>query len=359
MQKKVDKKQIKKLPYTILLILSTIVMVILALCLHGHIETPLGIVDIEEISGLFGDDLTAMENDEVIEADLEDIDEIEISNIDTIVELEEQEEESDSVFENIEPEEDLQTIDLGLFDIPDDQEDSWINIFNNGITPIRQYTPKNYNSRYFKDLGIVPLTTNGDYETVTESYFDDACWIGDSRVLGIYDYAGFNSDYYCDNGYCFYLYSKDKKVTLQNTRTKVVIQDALKEKQYKKIYVMMGINDCGYGTTNTCRELIGSFVEMLREKQPEAVIYLCGNLHISKEAESKDPEVYSLADINSKNAAIASWADGANIYYLDFNDLFCDAEGYLDSSITFDGYHLYGNQYEPWVRFFCEHAIVR
>lgn len=223
------------------------------------------------------------------------------------------------------------------------------------------YDPISVNSRYYRDVGKIPHTMNADFSSVDETYFDDSCWIGDSRCLGVFDYSGWNNaDFYCDNGFCAYSFSKGKSVKLQGTGSKFTVEEAVSQKNYGKIYIMMGINDCGYGTTATFREEYKNMVDVIMEAQPEAIVYLVGNMHISRKAEqAADPEVYTNRNINAKNAAIASCADGINSFYIDFNDLFIDDEGYLIEEKTFDGYHLYAAGYMEMIDYFKEHAIVR
>lgn len=228
---------------------------------------------------------------------------------------------------------------------------------NPAVTSFLTYDPVPVQSRYYRDAGRIGLTTDYPYETVTDDYFDDAAWIGDSRVLGIYDYSGWNSDFYCDNGYCLYSWSKQKAVTCQNRRDKSTLEDAMKEHQYGKIYIMMGMNDCGYASTEVFQEEYRALLDMLAQTQPDATLYLVANLHITR---AKDGgEVYTNLNINAKNAAIAECADGYRSFYLDYNDLFTDEEGYLEDGISFDGVHLYASNYDTWTDFFRQHAVLR
>ncbi len=122
---------------------------------------------------------------------------------------------------------------------------------------------------------------------------------------------------------------------------------------------MLGINDCGYGTTESFQDGLADMVNMVIEKQPNAIIYLVANMHISKSAEKESSnKVFSNININAKNVAMAELANGINIFYLDYNDSFTDAKGYLIDEYTFDGFHLYAKQYAIWSDFFREHAIL-
>lgn len=235
----------------------------------------------------------------------------------------------------------------------EDAEDSLI-----GETLFEYYEPVETNSIYYTDPGRIALTTQYPYSEVTDEYFDDAAWIGDSRVLGLSDYSGWtNTDFYCDNGYCVYKWTKNNPVVFQNTHSKVLLEDAFSSKQYGKIYIMIGLNDCGYGNTQDFKERYISLLEMLEEKQPDAIIYLVANLHMSTKMDSEP--VLNNIDVNDKNVAIAECADGERRFYLDYNEIFTDETGHLLDELTFDGVHMYAQAYEAWTDYFRKHAVVR
>jgi lysophospholipase L1-like esterase len=97
-------------------------------------------------------------------------------------------------------------------------------------------------------------------------------------------------------------------------------------------------------------------VEQIEEWQPEAVIYVMANLHISREKNNPDTEFNNI-NINDKNAAAAELADGIRVFYLDCNPLFTDEDGFLNKDLTFDGVHLYAQCYASWKEFLLEHCV--
>ena len=228
-----------------------------------------------------------------------------------------------------------------------------------GVTEFLSYEPSDVKSPYFKDPGKKALTTTYPYETVDRAYFQDAAFIGDSRTIGLFDYAGFDgADFYADNGFCAYLWKKKGQVTLQNTHQKVVLEEALSQKQYGKIYLMVGMNDCGYGTTETFKETLEEMIQMIEDRQPNAIIFLTAIMNVTKEKDQQQ-DLFTKVHINAKNVAIAECANGINRFYLDYNDLYEDEEGYLRATDSFDGVHLYGSKYGPWIQFFLEHGIIK
>lgn len=227
-----------------------------------------------------------------------------------------------------------------------------------GKTIFETYTPVETHSIYYVDAGKAALTTEYPYTTVEETYFDDAAFLGDSRTMGISDYSGLNADFYCENGMTIYKLLDEKGVTYQKTGEKVNLNQIMQQKKYGKIYIMLGMNELGYRDTNYFLERYRAVLEQIREWQPEAVIFLMANLHVSQEKNNIQTEFNNI-NINAKNVAAASLADGIDIFYLDGNPLFTDENGMLKEDITFDGVHLYANNYMEWKNFLMEHGIVR
>lgn len=180
--------------------------------------------------------------------------------------------------------------------------------------------------------------------------------MGDSRTLGISDYAGLEeADFYCDSGMMIFKLLEEE-VTYQKTGDKVDLTQVLQEKQYGKIYIMLGMNELGYGNTEMYLEEYCKVLNQIREWQPQAIIYVMANLHVSREKNNMETEFNNI-NINDKNAASAQLANGTDIFYLDANPLFTDNEGYLNAELTFDGVHLYAQHYDKWREFLLEHAV--
>lgn len=227
-----------------------------------------------------------------------------------------------------------------------------------GITNYEFYDPVQIDSRYYKDAGKVALTTEYPYTQKDISYFNDAAFLGDSRTLGISDYAGLEgADFYCDSGMMIFKLLEEG-VTWQKTGNKVNLPEVLQKKQYGKIYIMLGMNELGYGNTEMYLEQYRQVLQQIREWQPDAIIYIMANLHVSREKNNLETEFNNI-NINDKNAASASLTNGTDVFYLDANPLFTDEEGFLNSELTFDGVHLYARYYDAWREFLLEHAVER
>ncbi len=203
------------------------------------------------------------------------------------------------------------------------------------------------------------MTTAYDYVLENESYFNDAAFLGDSRTLGISDYAGLEgADFFCDNGMTIYKLLGEDGVTYQKTGEKVDMKEILQEKRYGKIYIMLGMNELGYGDTPMYLKQYLKVIRQIQEWQPGVIIYVMANLHVSREKNNMETEFNNI-NINDKNVASARLANGRDVFYLDCNPLFTDEEGYLQAELTFDGVHLYAQHYDKWREFLFEHGVER
>lgn len=198
-----------------------------------------------------------------------------------------------------------------------------------------------------------------EFVTVDDTYFDDALFIGDSRMMGVYDYCGWeNATFLCDNGYSIYGFGEGKQVDCQNTGVKTKPETMLKENDFGKVYLMIGTNDCPFGDYNAFRKNYGYLVKLIKYTEPDAVIYLISNLRMSKSGvENNKGRGFDNERMDKLNEIIAQFADDERIFYLDINGLFTDEEGYLREEYTFDGFHLYAGEYIQIGDYLRSHAV--
>lgn len=191
--------------------------------------------------------------------------------------------------------------------------------------------------------------------TVEPSYFDDALFIGDSRTVGIQLYGVINgADYFCNTGMSIYSLRK-AQIAIEGLG-EIGISDLLKNKSYNKVYVMLGINELGYSFNKTLNKF-GELIEEIRTTQPNAVIYIQANLHVTKARSDKD-EYVNNANLDRYNKAISAYADNKTIFYIDPNEYFDDAEGNLSTEYCSDASHMRSKYYKEWSKWICTQVYV-
>ncbi len=221
--------------------------------------------------------------------------------------------------------------------------------------PLRESTEEEYlnhiSADIYGDVGILKAATY-DFATVDESYFDDALFIGDSRTVGLRDYTDLSehADFYCETSLTIY------KVMEENFKGLGTIEEALGAKDYGKIYIMVGINELGRGTTEDFMAKYTEVVDRLHELEPEAKIIIQGIMRVSGEKSESDA-IFNNSNINARNRAIATLADNETIFYIDVNEVVCDEEGNLNGDYTFDQIHLLGVYDDLWKQFLLSHGI--
>ena len=139
---------------------------------------------------------------------------------------------------------------------------------------------------------------------------------------------------------------------------KITVEQALQEHQFKKILVMIGINEMGTGTVDSFMEAYTKMVEHLEELQPDAIIFLHGIMKVKQEKSESDP-IFNNPNIQERNDRIAQLADNKRIFYLDVNEVVTDETGNLNPEYTYDEIHLLGKWYCLWTDYLLDHGIVK
>ena len=186
------------------------------------------------------------------------------------------------------------------------------------------------------------------------SYFDDALFIGDSRTEGLREYGGLgNATVLSDSGMSIYRVWKEK---FSVGGKKQSLEEILSNHRYGKVYLMLGINELGYDYDQTKKRYEESLAKIIAT-QPEAIIYLQANLHVTDE-KSKNSDIYNNENINRINLIMKELAEKNQCVYLDVNPLFDDENGNLSKEYTVDQAHILGIYYIDWANWILEHCAV-
>ncbi len=198
-----------------------------------------------------------------------------------------------------------------------------------------------------------------DFVQVDESYFDDAAFIGDSRTQGLLEYGGIEqrAAFYCKTSLTVYNLFEKPKAFIQEGEEKITLEEALTRHSYKKIYLMIGINEMGTGTQESFFEAYARAVYKIRQLQPDAIIFLQGIMRVAGDKNASDP-IFNNTNINIRNVMIETLANGQDIFYLDVNEAVCDENGNLHADWTFDQIHLKAKYYQVWKEYLLQHGIT-
>lgn len=195
---------------------------------------------------------------------------------------------------------------------------------------------------------------------VDKEYFADAVFIGDSRTQGLYEYSDLAdvATFYSKTSLTVYNLFEKPKDFIREGDEKLTLEQALSRHQFKKVYLMIGINEMGTGTAESFFEAYARAVYKIRELQPDAIIFVQGIMRVAGQKNASDP-VFNNTNVNIRNVEIETLANGKDIFYIDVNEAVCDENGNLYADWTFDQIHLKAKYYQVWEDFLMEHGIVK
>ncbi len=203
---------------------------------------------------------------------------------------------------------------------------------------------------------VPDVSPSKGFVSAPDGYFDDALIIGDSRAEDLKYYGKIDgADFFTVVGLS--IYNIEKK-TAEIGGVETNITDLLVKKKYGKIYIITGINECGYNIKQTVKKY-GAFIDKIKDLQPDAIIYANANIHITKKESDKNIYDCNNANLNTLNEGIKGLADNKTVYYLDVNPIFDDKNGNLRSDYTGDGTHLYAKYTIKWADWLKNNVIVK
>lgn len=192
------------------------------------------------------------------------------------------------------------------------------------------------------------------YEEVDLSYFDDALFIGDSRVAGLAMNSGTNATFYAVTSFQLYRYKTFKVV--QTPNGKVPIFDAMPYDKFTKIYIKVGLNELGSVTDEPFLDAYASLINDLRVMQPRAIIYIQAILPVTQ-VKSQTDKVHCNENIKKRNENLKSFAELMKCYYVDVGPYFADETGALKAETTADGIHMYSKYMPMWIDALRKQAV--
>ena len=175
--------------------------------------------------------------------------------------------------------------------------------------------------------------------------FTSTLFIGDSRTVGLFEYGDLgNAEIFANSGMSvFNLFESTVKT---KSGLKQNLAEVLFQQQYHTIYLMLGINELGYDYNSIIRKY-QSVVDTIKARQPNAMIVLEANLHVTAE-KSASSNTYTNEKINQINSGIRAIAEISDCCYIDVNDIFDDENGALKTTYSTDGSHVLGKYYSVW-----------
>ncbi|MGN1080987.1 MAG: GDSL-type esterase/lipase family protein [Acutalibacteraceae bacterium] len=237
---------------------------------------------------------------------------------------------------------------------------------NSNLTPITpvQQSESTTENKDAEDTNKEPTIENGyDYtkpvpksDMVENSYFDDAVFIGDSRTEGLILYTGLsNAISYTHKG--LMVDTVFTSPVINKNGEKISVMDALRQTDFSKVYIMLGINETGWPYNNIFIEKYGKIIDEIKAINPQAIIYVQEILPVTNSV-SQTHSYIKNKKINEFNVLIRQMAKEKQIYYIDTGSAVSDANGCLPEDAAIDGIHLKQSYCKKWLDYLKTHTIT-
>lgn len=184
----------------------------------------------------------------------------------------------------------------------------------------------------------------GDY-----SCFNNCAFIGNSRVLALKNYG------LVENVYAAVGLNVDTIFTKSAPGSSVPVIDELNGKHFDRVYIMLGDNECGWPNTSVFIKKYAKVIDAVRERVPEAEIYLQSVLPISSEASAKNEYGCNNTAINNLNEKIKQLAADENVHYVAPAEALKNSDGVLPAEAASDGVHMNKKYCKIWLDYLVEH----
>lgn len=204
----------------------------------------------------------------------------------------------------------------------------------------------------------MPVTTVPESEPVSDSWFDDACFIGHSQVVGMQRYFELdNADYFAVVGHTVNDVLEFPYYSIPNSRMGTIRQ-AMEKGKYSKVYVMLGINDCSdrEDRVNEFKAPMRQLLDIVRSNQPKADIYILSVLPVGRYTPMNI--IYNTDNVVLYSQALKDLAREYDAEYIDLFRIMCDSEGYLRMECDAgDGIHIIGAHYAEMKEYIKCHTV--
>ena len=193
---------------------------------------------------------------------------------------------------------------------------------------------------------------------VDDSYFSDAVFVGDSRTEGLRMYSGISPSpkFFSGVGLTVTKVFSDQIVQLNGQW--LTVADALRQADYNKVYIMLGMNELGWVYESVYAQDYGRIIDVIRETHPDAAIYVQSIIPVSKWKDTTDPDrIYTNANVVRLQKVLCEMCEEKNVHYVNVAEVMQDENGYLFSEATEDGMHLTQEYCKIWAEYLRTHTV--
>ncbi len=180
------------------------------------------------------------------------------------------------------------------------------------------------------------------------SSFKDTAFLGNSRFVSLKDYG------LAPNVYPVVGLDVRTVFSKHVTDSDVIVIDELDGRSFDKVILMFGDNECGWPNRDYFVKKYENVIDAVKEKQPDARIYLHAIIPVSKTVSEKNDCGCNNSTIQELNIRIKQLAEDCGVDYIDVPSFMLDREGNLVDEAASDGIHFNKKYSSAWMAYIEE-----
>lgn len=192
-----------------------------------------------------------------------------------------------------------------------------------------------------------------DYAIADSQYFNDAVFIGSSRMLGLRQNQRFQSAMFYTMQELSFDFLLTKKC-IDSYGYSVTILDALKQQNFKKVYLDLGSDEVNWMSPSLFIDKYSQVIDEIQRIHPDAQIYIQSIVPLK--TKQKEPPIER---IECYNVLLKQLCQKNQIVYLDLVSALTGSHKYLDENMIYDEYHYRTQMNQKWIDYITQHVITK
>lgn len=205
-----------------------------------------------------------------------------------------------------------------------------------------------------------PSVVQAQATAVDDSFFEDAVFIGDSRMEGFRIQSGITKGTFltgvgmdCENIFT--------TPFISTPSGQITVYQGLYKANFKKVYILLGTNELGWYDWNDYEEkfriAVGEIKKQIEPQEPNVQIYVMGVPYV-EEAKVTTGEYVNNDNVDALNERILNVCEKNGYHYLDLNEVLSDGNHSLIEGASVDGVHILDTYSKIWLDYLKTHYVT-
>ncbi len=190
-----------------------------------------------------------------------------------------------------------------------------------------------------------------------DSYFEDAVFIGDSRMEGFRNFSGITrGSFVTAVGMELENFYTDAQIA--TSQGNMLVMDALKNINFSKIYMMLGTNELGAYNMDDVKESYRNVLNDIKTRSSSAdpIVYVYSVIYVDEPLVTTGDYVNN-ENVDTINLKIMELCKEEGYHYINLNEVLSDGTHSLVSGASPDGIHLDQEYCGKWLDYTKTHYI--